>query len=138
MLLSRSPKEPIETERTLSPGLRVFTMATSSPPVPEVVKESTSEEVPKTQFRPSVTRRKIWANSGPRWFIIWPAPAIRTSSGHGVGPGIRRFTGSSEGWVLVIVNGCSSVVNHARSQIHAEHSIAALRLVDTGRYTAYE
>src|SRR5487761_2043675 len=92
MLLSRSPNEPIETESTRSPGLRVLTTATSRPPVPEVVNESTSEDVSKTQFRPSVTRRRIWANSGPRWFIIWRLPAARTSSGTGVGPGIRRFT----------------------------------------------
>src|SRR5450755_4737302 len=31
------------------------------------------------------------ANSGPRWLIIWRAPASRTLGGRAVGPGIRRL-----------------------------------------------
>src|SRR5690606_15763167 len=93
----RSPKEPMETESTLSPGLSVFTTAASRPPVPEVEIERMSDEDWKTQLRPAVTRRRMLANSGPRWFIIWRAPACRTSSGQGVGPGIRRFTQCAPG-----------------------------------------
>src|SRR3954447_592424 len=36
-------------------------------------------------------RSSIAANSGPRWLIIWRAPASRTLGGRPVGPGIRRL-----------------------------------------------
>ena len=51
-------------------------------------------------------RSSIAANSGPRWLIIWRAPASRTDGGSPVGPGMRRLgskrsTGTSPGALAV-------------------------------------
>src|SRR5438034_1164764 len=88
---NRSPKLPIETARTRSPGDSVLTIAVSSPPEPAEVSIATSLVVPKNGFIPSRIRASIAANSGPRWLIIWRAPASRTDGGRAVGPGIRRL-----------------------------------------------
>ena len=68
--------------------------------MPAVVIIATSLVVPKYGLMPSRIRASIAANSGPRWLIIWRAPASRTLGGSAVGPGIRRLgskrsTGSS-------------------------------------------
>ena len=63
---NRSPNEPIDTPRTLSPGDIVLTTAASSPPEPAVVIIATSEVVPKNGFMPVRIRSSIAANSGPR------------------------------------------------------------------------
>ena len=47
--------------------------------------------VPKYGFIPVRIRPSIAANSGPRWLIIWRAPASRTLGGRAVGPGMRRL-----------------------------------------------
>src|SRR4051794_7580802 len=88
---NRSPKLPIETPRTRSPGESVFTTAASRPPDPAHVSIATSPVVPKNGFIPSRIRASIAANSGPRWLIIWRPPASRTDGGRAVGPGILRF-----------------------------------------------
>src|SRR6186997_801352 len=88
---NRSPNDPMLTPRTRSPGDRVLTTAASRPPDPAVEIIATSEVVPKYGFIPSRMRASIAANSGPRWLIIWRAPAVRTLAGSAVGPGIRRF-----------------------------------------------
>ena len=64
----------------------------STAPDPEVVSTTRSFCVLNTSFTPAVTRSMSAANSGPRWSIISAAPACATSSGTGVGPGMRRFT----------------------------------------------
>ena len=45
----------------------------------------------RTASSRSRIRSSIAANSGPRWLIIWRAPAWRTDGGRAVGPGIRRL-----------------------------------------------
>src|SRR6478736_1882610 len=88
---NRSPNEPMDTPRTLSPGDIVLTTAASRPPDPAVVIIATSELVPKNGFMPVRIRSSIAANSGPRWLIICRPPAVRTLGGRAVGPGIRRL-----------------------------------------------
>src|SRR5439155_8104376 len=88
---NRSPNEPMLTPRTLSPGESVLTIAASSPPVPALERSTMSFAVPKNVRSPPTIRSCIAANSGPRWLIIWRAPASRTADGRDVGPGIRRF-----------------------------------------------
>ncbi|MBA7715622.1 hypothetical protein ES703_124675 [subsurface metagenome] len=66
----RSPKTPIDTDNTLSPGDRVLTMAASKPPVPEPVSRKTSFLVWNNCFSLAVTPFSICSNSLPRWFII--------------------------------------------------------------------
>ena len=88
---NRSPNDPMLTESTLSPGDSVFTIADSSPPVPDVLRTSTSLLVSKKSFSRSATREMSAANSRPRWFTIGCATASRMSGGTGVGPGMRRL-----------------------------------------------
>src|SRR5581483_2327960 len=94
MSAKRSPKTPIETHSMRSPGESVLTTAASIAPVPADVSVRTSFFVSKSDWSPLVMRAIISANSGPRWLIIWRDMACRTSSGQGVGPGMRRFTGT--------------------------------------------
>src|SRR6478735_9756475 len=99
---NRSPKLPIETPRTRSPGESVLTIAASRPPLPAHVSIAMSPAVPKNGFMPVRIRSSIAANSGPRWLIIWRPPAVRTDGGRAVGPGIRRLGSKrSTGWVLL-------------------------------------
>src|SRR3989337_1027342 len=91
------------TPRTRSPGDRVLTTGASSPPEPADEIIATSDVVPKNGFMPSRMRPSIAANSGPRWLIIWRAPASRTVGGRAVGAGMRRLgskrsTGALLGW----------------------------------------
>src|SRR5262245_54892771 len=79
------------TPSTRSPGERTLTTAASSPPEPAVVIMATSDVVPKNGCMPVRIRSSIAANSGPRWLIIWRAPASRTDGGRAVGPGMRRL-----------------------------------------------
>src|SRR5574341_694267 len=91
MAAKRSPKAPMLTQSTLSPGDRELTTAASSPPVPEALRIMTSFFVRKKSPRRSDTRLMSAANSRPRWFTIGCAMASRMSGGTGVGPGMRRF-----------------------------------------------
>ena len=59
--------------------------------MPAVVIIAMSAVVPKYGFIPVRIRSSIAANSGPRWLIIWRAPASRTLGGRPVGPGMRRL-----------------------------------------------
>ena len=95
ILAKRSPKTPIDTDKTLSPGDSILTTVASSPPVPEAESTKTSPLVWNNCFRLSVILFNIPPNSGPRWFIICLVIACKTSSGTGVGPGMRRFSISS-------------------------------------------
>ena len=70
ILAKRSPKTPIDTDNTLSPGDRVLTMTASKPPVPELVSRKRSFSVWNNCFRLAVIPFIICLNSGPRWFII--------------------------------------------------------------------
>ncbi|MBA7476200.1 hypothetical protein ES707_11582 [subsurface metagenome] len=92
MAAKRSPKTPIDTASTLSPGDKVLTTAASRPPVPDPVSRKTSFLVWNSCFSLSVTPFRIWANSEPRWFIICRLISLRTTSGQGVGPGMRRLS----------------------------------------------
>ena len=87
----RSPKLPIVTPRTRSPGESVLTTAASIAPVPEDVRTYRSFSVWKARLRLAVVRRSISANSTPRWSIICLLIASYTSGGTGVGPGSRRL-----------------------------------------------
>ena len=90
-----SPKTPMDTDSTTSPGEIVLTTAASMPPVPAVVSIRTSCSVWNTRLRFSVILVLMSRNSGPRWLIIWRPMASKTSSGQGVGPGILRFNSAS-------------------------------------------
>jgi hypothetical protein len=91
----RSPKLPIETTTTFSPGEIKFTTAASIPPVPAEGKIITSFFVRKTSFSPSVSPAKSSLNSGPRWLIIGFAISRKTLGGTGVGPGSIKYCFSS-------------------------------------------
>ena len=86
----RSPKEPMDTTSTRSPGDTKLLTAASMAPLPAPVRMSTSCLVRKTSFRPSVASANKLLNSGPRWLIIGLAKACSTSCGTGVGPGSIR------------------------------------------------
>ena len=62
----RSPKTPLNTDNTLSPGDRVLTMAASKPPVPELVSKKMSFLVWNNCFSLAVTSFTICPNSPPR------------------------------------------------------------------------
>ena len=98
------------TPSTRSPGESVLTIAASSPPEPAVEIIATSEVVPKNGFIPSRMRPSIAANSGPRWLIIWRAPASRTEGGRAVGPGMRRLGSKRSTGTLLGLGGRRSAV----------------------------
>ncbi len=66
ILAKRSPKLPMLTASTGSPGERKLTTADSSPPVPEEVKIRTSLLVPNQGRMPALARTRSSWNSGPR------------------------------------------------------------------------
>ena len=70
ILRKRSPKLPMVTPRTRSPGESVLTTAASIAPVPDDVRTYRSFSVWKARLRLAVVRRSISANSTPRWSII--------------------------------------------------------------------
>ena len=91
------------TPSTRSPGESVLTIAASSPPEP--ARRDHRHVRGRAEERLHARRGSgpsIAANSGPRWLIIWRAPASRTEGGRAVGPGMRRLgskrsTGRSSG-----------------------------------------
>src|SRR6478736_2084364 len=79
-------------------------------------------------------RSSIAANSGPRWLIIWRAPASRTDGGSPVGPGMRRLgskrsTGKSPGALTVTDGGAVG----RRSRPGGDHTYAATGSSDHAR-----
>jgi hypothetical protein len=135
MCANRLPKWPIVIATTCSPGEKRLTIAHSCPPVPEAGKVSTGEVVWNTYCRRAVTRRRIAANSGPRWLITGRASSANTTGGTGVGPGMRRFCagnvtrGSTCGMRMrmrcsrVVVVVCRSVmVWYSPFSLHSPHT----------------